>query len=322
MIGSSSDIDISVANIWQAWRLFRKGKRSSYEIEVFEYDLEKNILLLACDLQDYSYRHGSYRQFIVNDSKKRLIAVASIRDRVVHRLLYEYLVDIFDKTFIYDVWSCRPNKGLLGAIERTKHHTRSYCDGWIWRSDVQKFFDNINRDILKKLIRNRVKGDIANYLLNGVIDSYGPGRKTGVPIGNLTSQIFANIYLNELDRFVVHIIRPLGYVRYGDDMVLWLFNAPEAQLAAIMVKEFLISKLGLKANSNNTVLQPTNQKLRYLGVELWPKGRRLDTRMRFRIRKRLTADNYESYSAILSHHGTKRDIIRLRHDMIDYLDKI
>lgn len=129
MIGSSSDIDISVSNIWQAWRLFRRGKSPSYEIEAFEYNLEKNILQLACDIKMCSYKHGTYHQFTVNDSKKRLIAVASIRDRVVHRLLYEYLVDIFDNTFVNNVWSCRPGKGLLGAIERAQNHMRSFRDG-------------------------------------------------------------------------------------------------------------------------------------------------------------------------------------------------
>jgi len=276
-------------------------------------------LQLAHDLNTGQYTHGTYHQFMVNDSKKRMIAVAGIRDRVVHRLLYEYLVPIFDKTFVYDVWSCRPNKGLIGGIERAQQHMWSYRDGWVWRSDVRKFFDSVDRETLRRLIIRRVKGDIAIHLVNEIINSYSLIKHTGMPIGNLTSQIFANIYLNELDRFVVHTVRPLGYVRYGDDIVLWLSDSQTAQQASRKVVSFLTNELGLTINPASTALQPTRHKLRYLGLELWPNGRRLNARMRSRIKQRLNLDTYESYGAVVRHHGTKRDLRRLRQDMFDNL---
>ena len=118
MIGSES-IDLSLKNIWVSWFGFRKGKKASDELHRFKYYLEKNLFQLFQDLNNSSYKHGNYRKFIVCDNKRREISVASIRDRVVHRLVYDYLEKTYDRTFIYDAWSCRKGKGLLGAIERT-----------------------------------------------------------------------------------------------------------------------------------------------------------------------------------------------------------
>ncbi len=117
----SESIDLSLKNIWKSWFAFRKGKRTTDELHNFQYYLEKNLLGLFNDLDSGNYHHGTYRKFIVNDNKRREISVASIRDRVVHRLVYDFLEKIYDKTFIYDAWSCRKNKGLLGAIKRTSY---------------------------------------------------------------------------------------------------------------------------------------------------------------------------------------------------------
>ena len=141
-------IDVSVPDLWYAWRRFRKGKRRSAELEDFTYHLEQHLFRLAEDLDTGSYRHGGYRIFYVTDNKKRRIAVASIRDRIVHRLLYEYLVPVYDPTFISDVWSCRKGKGLLGAIERTQQLLHRHPQSIVWRADVVKFFDNVDRDVL------------------------------------------------------------------------------------------------------------------------------------------------------------------------------
>ena len=125
MIGNES-IDLSLKNIWKSWSEFRKGKRTSIELHAFQYDLEKNLRELHKDLNEGQYHHGGYRKFTVCDNKKREISVAQIRDRVVHRLIYDYLEKIYDKTFIYDAWSCRKGKGLLGAIERTACFLKRY----------------------------------------------------------------------------------------------------------------------------------------------------------------------------------------------------
>lgn len=143
----NSSINLSLANIWQSWYKFRRGKKSSKELEYFTYYLEQNLRQLWSDLNNGNYKHGGYKKFIVTDSKRREISVASVKDRIVHRLLYEYLTEIYNKTFIYDVWSCRKKKGLLGAIERTQKFLSKYTNYFVWRADIKKFF---HKDSFKK----------------------------------------------------------------------------------------------------------------------------------------------------------------------------
>ena len=172
MTGKDSDIDLSLSNIWQSWYNFRKGKRSSPAILEFEYYLEKNLLRLCSDLNNSRYRHGGYTYFRVTDTKPRDISIASVRDRVVHRLLYDYLVPIWDKTFIYDAWSCRKNKGLQGAINRAQSFAIKYPKYYVWRADIKKMFDSIDHAMMKQLIQRRVKSKNVLWLIDEVIDSY------------------------------------------------------------------------------------------------------------------------------------------------------
>src|SRR3989338_2601320 len=132
MMGNSS-IDLSLANIWRNLFKFKRGKHITSELEIFSYFLEENLHALQHDLTSGRYKHGGYKKFIVTDSKRREISVADIKDRVVHRLLYEYLTAIYDKTFIYDAWSCRKGKGLLGTIERTQKFLNRHDANFIWR---------------------------------------------------------------------------------------------------------------------------------------------------------------------------------------------
>ena len=154
MMGSE-DIGLELKDIWNAWFEFRKGKRPSTDIHEFQYFLESGLFQLHKDLVDKTYVHGGYRRFIVCDNKRREISVSPVVDRVVHRLLYDYLVPIWDKTFIYDAWSCRKGKGLLGAIERAQSFLKSYPRAHVWRADVKKFFDSVNHEILMDLIMKR-----------------------------------------------------------------------------------------------------------------------------------------------------------------------
>ncbi len=176
MMGNIS-IDLSIANIYFSWYTFRRGKRKTSELEEYQYYLEKNILELYGRLNDGNYQHGGYRSFWVSDSKRRKIAVASIDDRIVHRLLYEFLVSIFDKTFIYDAWSCRKNKGIVGAIDRAQEFSYKYKDGYFWKADIKKFFDYVDHENLRQFLFRRVGCENAKRLLNEVISSYGLERE-------------------------------------------------------------------------------------------------------------------------------------------------
>lgn len=171
-------IDLSLNNIWLSWLHFKKAKRQTVEFHIFKYNLEKELHKLCTELNNGSYKHDGYKKFMVNESKRREICVAPIRDRVVHRLLYDYLVPIYDKTFICDVWSCRKDKGLLGAIQRTQQFLQKYPNSYVWRADVEKFFDTVDHDILLKILTRKIKDPKAFGLLREVVKSFSLSHKT------------------------------------------------------------------------------------------------------------------------------------------------
>jgi retron-type reverse transcriptase len=202
----SVSIDLSLKYIWQCWFRAFKGKRPSAAVHRFQYHLEHELYQLYSELNNKTYQHGGYQQFIVADNKRRQISMASVRDRIVHRLLYEYLVDLYDTHFSYDVWSCRKGKGVVAALNRASFLLQSHPHSFIWRADVVKFFDTVDHAVLKQILARRVTDPTATWLIHAVIDSFAvhtptqhstqPNRTIGIPIGNLTSQIFSNIYLN------------------------------------------------------------------------------------------------------------------------------
>lgn len=165
-------MDLSLENIWQSWFSFKKGKRISRELHTFQFYLEKNLFDLQRGIQNKTYRHGGYRVFTVCDNKRRVISVAPIRDRIVHRLVYDYLVPIYDKTFIFDAWSCRRGKGLLACIERTQIFLRKNPQAYVWRADIRKFFDSVDQKILPGLVFRKVKCPEAQWLIREVINSF------------------------------------------------------------------------------------------------------------------------------------------------------
>ena len=159
---------MGLRNIWRSWFAFRRGKRKTGEFHEFQYHLEKNLSQIADDLEKVKYRHGPYRKFIVADNKRREISVASIRDRVVHRLVYDYLTPIYDKTFIYDAWSCRVGKGLLGAIQRAQYFLKKSLNAFVWRGDIEKFFDSVNHATLLTILARKIKDERAYALLREI----------------------------------------------------------------------------------------------------------------------------------------------------------
>ncbi len=314
------------------------------ELNEFQFYLEKNLSELQCDLEVGVYRHGSYKKFIVCDNKRREISVSGIRDRVVHRLFYDYLVPIFDKTFIYDAWSCRKGKGLLGAIERAQEFMRKNPRAYVWRADIKKFFDSVDQEVLIKLIERRVSDPKALNLMREVIQSYptpqrerafigmpvrsylpdralaAAGTKAGMPIGNLTSQIFANIYLNELDRFVKHELGVKYYLRYGDDFILVYKDLEKLKKFRELTIRFLVRKLKLSLNPKNDKILKTSYGLRFLGAVIRPEGRCLNRRNRKRIQRRVDLNNAGSYYGLVNKHQNKTNINEFIWQIYDLLN--
>lgn len=308
-MGRLESIDCSLANIWRSWYAFRRGKKRSFELDVFFYNLEGNLLSLRQDLVNNTYKHGTYGTFMITDTKKRTISVAQTRDKIVHRLLYDYLVEQFDRTFIYDTWSCRKEKGLIRAIERTQENLMKYRYGYVWRGDIAKFFDNVDQKVLKKQIRRRIKDKNALKIIDEVIKSYSSYiTEKGMPIGNLTSQIFTNIYLHELDRYINHVIKPLAYIRYGDDFIVIFNDLKHLQLCRKHLVVFIDQMLKISIHATNDIIVPVLRGIHFLGCDIYPNGRRLRKRVYNRIKQRLNYQNSSSYRAIVLTHAKKKMI--------------
>lgn len=301
-----NSIDLSLDNIWKSWYAFRKGKKPTLELDKFQFNLETNLFGIHNELNTGIYKHGKYKTFIVSENKKREISVAPIRDRIVHRLIYDYLTPIYDKTFIYDVWSCRVGKGLLGAIERIQKFSQSYPDYYVWRADIKKFFDNVDHEILLKILSLKIKDAKTMKLMEEIIKSF----PKGIPIGNLTSQIFANIYLNELDRFIKYDLKSKTYLRYGDDFILFERDLGELKDFQEKTKQFLEKDLKLELHQKNNLIFQAKNGIKILGVKIYPSSRKLLPRNIKRIESRLSVKNAGSYWGILKKHANSKMIDR------------
>lgn len=314
----SSSIDLSLSNIWQSWFKFKRGKKLTQELQHFSYYLEENLFALYNELNSGSYKHQGYRKFVTTDSKRREILVASVRDRVVHRLIYEYLIEIYDRTFAFDVWSCRKEKGLTKAIERTQKVLDARKKDFVWRADVKKFFDNIDQQKLIDIILLKISDERAMSLLKEIIGSYSIFSKKGIPIGNLTSQIFANIYLNEFDRFVKINIQPKAYLRYGDDFIMVSDNLAILKNMRDRSIKFLSEFLHLQMNRKNDIIVKTKRGLKFLGAEIFPGGMRLNGRNWHKVNSRLNHRNVSSYRGLVK----KYDVKNLRYFNWKIVEKI
>ena len=322
-ITDNSSIDLSLTNVWKSWVAFRKDKKPSREIIFFESDLEKNLLSLCAELNNGRYRHGGYNHRIINEKKRRDISVASVKDRVVHRLLYDYLVPYVDPRLDYDVWSCRKNKGLHKALLRTHELSSRYSHAWIWRADISKFFDNVDQQVLGQCIKRFVEDAVTLGLIDKVIGSYITIKsvsqsvsQSGIPIGNLTSQIFANIYLNEFDRFVRNTIKPLGYVRYGDDFVIFLNIEKQANKAKDISTKWLFDTLKLNIHIKNNVIIKAKYGLHFLGHWIYPTSNIvIDSNMANKIVRDINSRNASSYGAMYLTKRQKRQLSWLLKDI-------
>ncbi len=212
-------------NLFLAWKEFKKGKTSSQDVQEFGLYLEDNIFQLHEELKSHRYTHGTYTPFFVTDPKLRHIHKASIRDRLLHHAVFRILYPIFDRNFIYDSYSCRVGKGTHRAVNRLERFIAKLSHNnnrlvYALKCDIRKFFDSINQDILTKLIDKKIEDKDTRWLIGQILGSFSktPGR--GLPLGNVTSQLFANIYLNELDQFVKHNLKVKYYLRYCDDFII------------------------------------------------------------------------------------------------------
>lgn len=316
---------ISIENIFQAWSEFQKGKRKKCDVMLFERNLEDNLFDLYKKLKNKTYKHGSYTDFYVTDPKRRHIHKAEVEDRIVHHMLYKYLYELFDKTFIFDSYSCRINKGTHKAVKRLEKYarivSRNYTiNCWTLKLDIKKFFASVDHKILKDLIEKKVTDKNILWLLEEVINSF-PLRfrpSCGIPLGNLTSQIFANIYLNELDQFIKHDLMIRYYLRYADDFLI-LDQKPQTLLHHFeSIEYFLKENLKLKLHPKKISLRKLSWGIDYCGYIVLPYYILPRTKTKRRIINKIldsnvTNQSLQSYLGYLSHAYSKR----LSHSLVN-----
>ena len=306
---------ISIENLFQAWSEFRKGKRKRKDVQIFERNLENNLFELHYALSNKSYRHGGYHSFYVQDPKQRHIHKAQVSARIVHHLLYKHLYKIFDKTFIYDSYSCRIEKGTHKGINRLEKFTRivskNYIQAcWVLKLDIRKFFASVDHHILLELLSKRIKDQDILWLLEEVVKSF----PRGIPLGNLTSQIFANIYMNELDQFAKHELKIKYYIRYADDFLILFTSKNDLNHLIKLIGKFLLERLKLELHPKKIILRNLNWGIDFLGCIVLPHYRLPRTKTKARIfqklEEKIDSENFnqslQSYLGYLSHANTYR----------------
>lgn len=285
------------------------------DVLAFERNLADNLLILQEGLADFSYRHGPYERFMVNDPKPRVIHKATVADRVVHRALYRHLYPFFDRVFIADSYSCRLGKGMHLAIEhfrrmagQASHNHRKTI--WVLKGDIRKFFASIDHDVLRSLLRERVVDERVHWLASQVIRSHDSGRPgVGLPLGNLTSQLFANVYLNELDQFVKHRLKGHFYVRYADDFVVMSEDRSYLEATRRQVEDFLWNRLRLQLHPDKVSIMTAASGVDFLGWVHFPDHRVLRAATRDRMMRNMMDGMSErstaSYLGMLSHGNAR-----------------
>ena len=296
---------ISLDNLLTSWREFRNGKRSKYDVIVFERNLEDNLFQLNHELKTKIYHHSDYIAFYITDPKRRHIHKAEVRDRIVHHAVYRILYPIFGRRFIYDSYSCRLRRGTHKAVERLKLFTRKISANYTkpcfaLKCDIKKFFDSVDHNILFQLIKKKINDPDTLSLIWEILSSFERESK-GIPLGNLTSQLFANIYLNELDQFIKHKLKIKHYLSYADDFVILGNNRNDLKKLIPVFGQFLQVKLKLQLHPDKIFIRKLKQRIDFCGYVVLPHYTVLRTKTKRRMLKRANPNNLPSYLGLLKH---------------------
>lgn len=226
-------------NLRLAYLKALKGKRFSSSAIVFGANADIKLYQLKKDLESQTYKPGKYNQFKIYDPKERIITAACFEDRIVHHAVMNILEPVFEKQFIFHTYACRKNKGTHKAVKYVCNKVKHYS--YYLKLDVRKYFDSISHQKMKNLLCRIIKDKQTLNLLLKIIDSYSISEEKGLPIGNLTSQFFANFYLSGLDHYVLEQLKVQGYVRYMDDIIIFSNSKEELREIFKHIKTFALS---------------------------------------------------------------------------------
>lgn len=331
-------------NLLLAWDEFKKGKRNKSDVQQFELKLEDNLFELHQDLKTKKYKHCEYIGFFINDPKKRHIHKAEVRDRIVHHAIHRILYPIYDPTFIFDSYSSRQDKGThkavikLDKMLRQINQTHGNC--LVLKCDIKKFFPTVDHKILVKIISKKILDKDALWLIKKIIKSFESEfttkrDKKGVPIGNLTSQILVNIYMNELDQFIKQTLKIKYYVRYADDFIIAHHDKSYLDNILVKIERFLKNELKMFLHPDKVSIRKYHQGIDYLGYVILPKAIVLRTKTKQRIFRKLKQrvkeykkgkidefnlmQSFNSYLGVLSHADSNKLEQEIRHKIWEWL---
>jgi RNA-directed DNA polymerase len=330
-------------NLFLAWRKARKHKTKKQYVLDFEKDLVQSIVTLQNELLLHSYRPKPLKTFTLRDPKTRKISVSDFRDRIIHHAICNLIEPIFEEVFISDSYANRKGKGTLAALKRLKSFMKKVSKnktiihkfgkkrifrGFYLKGDIQRYFDSINHEMLLKIINKRIKDKRLLHLIKTILSNNNPNL-VGLPLGNLTSQFFANVYLNELDQFVKHKLKAKYYIRYVDDFVI--LHSDESKLAEFKEKigDFLQTKLLINLHPEKSLIKPISRGIEFLGFRNFYDYRLLRKRNIRRTYGKLrdlerkyklgeigydtVYDYLEGWSAYVSHSNTHKRRLEIAH---------
>lgn len=293
-------------NLYQAWEAARKGKRYRDEVMGFSSNLESNLINLQNHLIHGTYTVGRYRQFYVHEPKKRLIMALPFIDRVLQWAVYRQLFPLFNKQFIADSYACRPNKGTHKAVDRLQYWLRQTERKperfYYLKLDIAKYFYRVDHEILVKMLERKINDkrliDLLALIINSEETSFGlpvgidpdlcdPADRlfdVGMPIGNLTSQLFANLYLHELDLFAKHEMGLHYYIRYMDDIIILHHDKKHLATVKDEIEAFLCDSLRLQLNKK-TAIRPCSMGIEFVGYKVWATHKKLKKKSAIKVRR-------------------------------------
>jgi retron-type reverse transcriptase len=294
----------AIDNLYSAWHKVSLGKSAKKSILDFYSNLDQNLEFIAEDIRNGSYLPGPYNHFLIKDPKERMIAASPVRDRVVQHALMNYYDPVFDRHLIYDSYACRIGKGTHKAVLRAFHFAKS--SRYFLKMDVRKYFDTIDHKTLKTLLAKIIKDETVLRLFYLIIDSGDISSGKGIPIGNLTSQYFANYYLSSFDHFFKEHCRARFYIRYMDDIVVFSNDKDE-------IKNFYTNAVDFSGNKLKLILKPkisgkTTDGTPFLGFLIKPTGIYMHQKTKKRYKNRIAEIEYKRKQGVLTDLEASRRI--------------
>ncbi len=278
-----SPVDLDAVADWHtlaaAFHRAALGKRSRPEIQRFAARLEAELTSLRHDILAGTVAVGQGRQFRIHDPKPRLIHAPCFRERVLHQALMAHVGPVLDRALVDDSYACRIGKGALAVVQRAQHHARRWP--WWAKIDIRAYFASIDHQILKDMLARRFKDSGLLHLMGRIIDAHADTPGKGLPIGALTSQQFANVYLAGLDRHLLEGAEVRGYVRYMDDAVWWGESRAAVRAALAQARAFAAERLALQVKEP-ALIGRSVQGLSFCGYRILPGGLRLSHRRKHR----------------------------------------